>query len=49
MIEKMADQVGEQHHPAGQANLPDADSSDRSHDPLLGKSGHAVQLKAHRQ
>jgi hypothetical protein len=42
VVEKMANQLSEQYHPAGQANLPDADASDQSHDLLLGESCHAI-------
>ena len=47
VVEEMADQIGKQHQPAGQADLPDADAADEFCDPFSGKCGHAGQSNAH--
>ena len=49
MVEEMADQIGEQHQPAGQPNLPDADAAEEFRQSFLGKAGHAIRLGAHGQ
>ncbi len=36
MVEKMADQIGEQHHAAGKADLPKADAAHEGRDAVLG-------------
>jgi hypothetical protein len=45
----MADQIGKQHQPAGETDLPGGDGADEFCDLFLRKSGHAIQSNAHRQ
>jgi hypothetical protein len=47
MVEEMADQIAEQHQPAGQANLPGADAADGFCQRFPGKGGHAIQTNLH--
>ena len=49
VVEKMADQVGEQHQSAAETNLADADAADETCDLLLRERGHAIQSNPHRQ
>ncbi len=49
MVEEMADQIGKQHQPAGETDLPDADAADEFCQLFPGKGGHAIQSNAHRQ
>ena len=42
VVEKMADQVGEQHDAADKADLPQADAANEGRDLFSGKSGHAI-------
>lgn len=43
VVEEMADQIGKQHQPTGEADLPDADAADEFCKLLLRNSGHAIQ------
>src|SRR5713101_8769614 len=49
VVEEMADQIGEQHQPGGETDLPDADAADEFCQLLLGKAGHAIQSNSYRQ
>ena len=49
VVEEMAKQISEQYNAAGQPYLPDTNAADQLCDPLLGKSGHAIQSNIHRQ
>ena len=42
VVEKMADQIGEQHHATDKADLPEADAADEGRQLFSGKSGHAI-------
>ena len=42
MVEEMADQIGKQHQPAGQPNLPDADPADEFAKLGLGGFCHVI-------
>ena len=43
VVEEMADQIGKQHQPTGEADLPDADAADEFCKLLLRNSDHAIQ------
>ena len=47
MVEEMADQIGKQHQPASQPNLPDADAADEARQTFLRKPGHVNRLSDH--
>ena len=49
VVEKVADQIGEQHQPAAETNLADADAADELRDLLSRERGHAIQSNAHQQ
>ena len=42
MIEEMADQIGEQHQPTDEPDLPLADAADQRPDVFARKGGHAI-------
>ena len=42
MVEEVADQIGEQHQPAGKANLPQADPADQFRQFLPRAGGDAI-------
>jgi hypothetical protein len=48
VVEEMADQIGKQHQPAGQPQLPNADAAEVFRQPLPRKSGHAIQSNTDR-
>src|SRR5229473_1460608 len=47
VVEKVAHQIGEQHQPAAETNLADADAADELCDLFLRERGHAIQSNAH--
>ena len=48
VVEKMAHQISQQHQPAAETNLADADAADELCDLSLRERGHAIQSNAHR-
>ena len=47
MVEEMADQIGKQHQPAAETDLPHADAADQSCELFSRQSGHAIQSSEH--